>query len=448
MSDKKYNIVENITNDAPHGELQWYTLSFLSPYKIPASFALNFKAVKIYCAYTSFELANMDAKRIKEQNKNNDIYVAQMGKLYGWDNFTQSENMQYDDAKLDEMNKVNREQTDKARMLNEYTENEVKARLDRKFNDSSVKERLRKQIHDKGKLSRQEEELISMNEQSQQNELNSRLQKNKQRTIEEVIDEKFTAIKENLLENNADALTLIEPSISKIKDHVRNQALKKLSGDSSNSLINVDAEIIKLLGEGYLDDVIDTAVSSVSENIAMSVEQVQSKIDEAWETDYLTEEPPNALKYGCLTIFSPVHIKNLKDVCFKVRGVYETQTELQKRYTKLKKQYPHDRIYTFEIGKWSAFSEDDKMPITEILKQANYTMKCYNEYRKEENANFEERRKKANENSLLTAELNKQTETVVVDEAVQSSNSETQFIPASAEDKTAIDAIKALLENN
>ena len=123
-------------------------------------------------------------------------------------------------------------------------------------------------------------------------------------------------------------------------------------------------------------------------------ETIDAEIDECFKTDYLDENEPTGLKYGCMTIYSPKHIGGLSTLCFKVRGLFQTQSELVKRIRQLEKLYPNDRIYQFEVGKWCAFSEKDNVEPITLLKQLNYSMKCYLDNLSHEKEEFEKRKEK------------------------------------------------------
>ena len=106
---------------------------------------------------------------------------------------------------------------------------------------------------------------------------------------------------------------------------------------------------------------------------------LSKEINEAFKTDYLLEEEPVALKYGCLSIYDPANIGGLKELIIKNRGMFQTMKALEKRVRELKRLYPEDRIYTYEIGKWMPYVSTD-MPGEEQLRKLNYCMKCYLEY--------------------------------------------------------------------
>src|SRR5208282_5985927 len=100
------------------------TISFLTPQKSENTKFLEVTGFKIHNGYTIEEIANADVKRLKTINKKHDIYTAEMGKLYEWDNLAQSENIEYDDTKLNDLEKTRRENNDKLKLMREQFNNE------------------------------------------------------------------------------------------------------------------------------------------------------------------------------------------------------------------------------------------------------------------------------------------------------------------------------------
>ena len=299
-NNKKYKIITSIEDDAPYGDINWCSISFLTPQKIEKTKFLDIKGFKIHNGYNSGELANNDAKMIKEKNKNHDVYISQLGKIYGWDDATKTDTIEYGDDKLNELEKTRKESIVKIQMMSEQFKAEYKTKF-ANINKDRVdvqKKRMHKQLYAKGLISKKEYELM--------------LEENK--------------------------------PVAEIKE------------------------------------------------IATNLEQMDKEINECYSTDYLDENDSVCLKYGCITIFSPKNIGGLKTLCFKIRGLFQTPSELTRRVKKLQDLYPNDRIYTFEVGKWCAFSEKDGVDPLVQLKQLNYGMKIYLDNLQNENEEFEKRK--------------------------------------------------------
>lgn len=143
--------------------------------------------------------------------------------------------------------------------------------------------------------------------------------------------------------------------------------------------------------EYELANEIDQTINDVKD-INDSIEKLNPVIEECYKTDYLDENEPTAFKFGSISIFSPRCIKGLKTLCFKIRGLYQTPAEMRKHVRKLEKQYPHDPIYRFEIGKWTAYSENNEMDELTRLKRLNYCMKCHLDNLEHEREEFVKRK--------------------------------------------------------
>ena len=302
MSNKKYNIVQKIEDDAPFGNINWCTISFLTPQKIESIKFLDVKGFKVHNGYNTDELANIDAKKIKERNKNHDVYLSELGKIYAWDDATRTDEVEYNDNKLNDLEKTRRENIDKIKLMSEQFKNEYKtlhANVNSERREQQYK-RMQKKLYERGLITKKEYEMI----------------KEEIRPMNEIKDE------------------------------------------------------------------------------AARRETVDAEIEECSKIDYLDENEPTGLKYGCMTIYSPRHIGGLSTLCFKIRGLFQTQSELTKRIKRIESLYPNDRIYTFEVGKWCAFSEKDNIETSVLLKQLNYSMKCYIDNLEHEKEEFDKRKEK------------------------------------------------------
>ena len=299
MSNKKYNIVKTIENDAPFGDINWCSISFLTPQKIETAKYLDVIGFKVHNGYNTMEMANEDAKKIKENNQCHDVYLSQIGKIYAWDDATKTDSVEYDNERLNDLDKSRRENLEKAKLIREQYKNEysnicLNANTDR---NEAQRKRLQKKLYDKGLITTQEYEMMQ--------EIN-------------------------------------KPS-KEVKD------------------------------------------------ITLVINKMNEEIDKCSEIDYLDENDGIGLKYGCISIYSPKKIGGLKMLCFKIRGLFQTEEEVRKRISKLKVLYPDDSIYHFEVGKWTGFSEKD-LDQKILLKQLNYGMKCHKDNIEKEKEEFEKRK--------------------------------------------------------
>ncbi|BCS83114.1 hypothetical protein QLL95_gp1009 [Cotonvirus japonicus] len=316
MNNKtKYKIISSIEDDAPFGDVNLCTISFVTAEKIEKIKNLDIKAFKVHNGYTTLETANFDVKKLRTNNPNHDVYVSQIGKLYQWDDATKSDSIEYDDKKLNDLEKTRKENIDKVKLMQEQFNNEYKTIYanDNNNRTNNQKKKLRDKLYEKGCITKEEYDMIK----------------------------KF------------------DKSTNEIKD------------------------------------------------LAAMQTKIDQESSECSSVDYLDENPPTALKYGCITFYSPTSIKNLKNLCFKVRGLFETPRELNKRVAKLEKLYPNDKIYTFEIGKWCPYSET-YTDLSVALKYTNYCMKIYLENLENEKEAFEKRKndlqtKTENESNIIKA---------------------------------------------
>lgn len=283
--NKKYKIITTIEDDAPFSNINWYTISFLTPQKIDSLKYLDVKGFKVHNGYNTEELGNSDAKEIKKKFPNHDVYLSQMGKNYAWDDATRTDDIEYDNEKLNNLEKTRRENIDKYKLMREQFANErfvppPNANTERM---DAQKNRIRKRLYEKGIITQKEYDMI--------------LQENK--------------------------------PVKDIKE------------------------------------------------MALAMEKMNTEMEECFKTDYLEENESTGLKYGCITFYSPKHIGGLQTLCFKIRGLFQTVSEMKQRIRQLRKLYPNDRIYSFEVGKWCPYSENDSIEPTLLIKQLNYSMKCH-----------------------------------------------------------------------
>lgn len=160
---KKYHIIKTIENDAPFKNISSYSISFLTPQNINKLKYLDVRGFKVHDGYNNPEAADEDVKKIRERNKNHDVYVAKMGKLCAWDDATKSDSVQYDNSKLNDLEKTRRENIDKIKLMKEQLGNEFKVQNIDPYKDrlKDSKDRLREKLYDRGLISKEEYELAN-----------------------------------------------------------------------------------------------------------------------------------------------------------------------------------------------------------------------------------------------------------------------------------------------
>lgn len=315
LPNKKYTIIKTIEDDAPKGDINWYTISFLTPQKIDSLKYLDIRGFKVHNGYNTMEIANDDAKKIKEQIKSHDVYLSQMGKLYAWDDTTKTDSIEYGNEKLNELEKKHREQLDKLKLMKEQIGNEHKS-FHMNLNSERLqnqRKRIQKKLYEKGLITRKEYEMIQQEE---------------------------------------------------------------------------------------------TSVKEIKEK-AIQIDHIEKEIAEFTGKDFLDENEPVALKYGCITIYSPKNIGGLKTLCFKIRGLFQTKSQLVCRIKELKSLYPYEisSTYTFEVGKWNGFSEKQYTEPEFILKGLNYVMKRYLDNLQSEEEEFNKRTSELQTKTVQEAEM-------------------------------------------
>lgn len=282
--EKKYKIIKTISNDAPCGNINFCSISFVSASKIERLAHMNVFGFKVHNGYNTEEATREDIQKIKEKNDNYDIFTAEMGKIHAWDDVTKVDAIEYKNQKLNDLEQKRRENADKRELVEKQMQNESSKGYVQKRTSEQIKRqsRMLEKLHVKGLISKQE-----------------------------------------------------------------------------------------------FDKVTEIEASSIIVRTKEELEQIESEIGEASAIDYLDENEPVGLKFGCISIYSPKHISGLEFLCFKIRGVYETMVEVNKRVRRLKELSPSDRIYKFEVGKWCAFTENDFIDQQKLNFELNYCIKCY-----------------------------------------------------------------------
>lgn len=148
-------------------------------------------------------------------------------------------------------------------------------------------------------------------------------------------------------------------------------------------------------------------ISDALKNV-MTKEEIITASDLEYTTDWLEPNPPVAFKYGCISIFCPKKIAGLKTLCFKVRGLFETQDQAIKRAKKIQSIHPHDTVSIFPVGLWCPYSSTD-LDFNILAKQLNLARKLYLDDVKEKEIEFKERAEKMIAANKKHAESQKST---------------------------------------
>lgn len=281
---QSYQVISRLENDAPSSLIQYYTISFLTP-KFESTKQIDIHGFCVYEGYIHETDGKESAKRIKDQIKYHDVFLAEIGKVYAWDDVTKSNQVCYDDEKLNDMEARRRENVDRARLLNEQHENENK------------------------------------------------------------------------------------------KTNAKITRRQKLQQD------------LYKRGQIYLDK---------SEKTPSYSAELTAQFDadsDTYTDEYLNTYSSNGFRFGAITFYSPDHIRGLNTFCYKVRGLYTTQKKMMKHAQELAELYPHDSIYSFEMGKWCPYMSYPIENTARVCKRLNHLMKIYLEQLEADREKFDARRK-------------------------------------------------------
>ena len=100
--------------------------------------------------------------------------------------------------------------------------------------------------------------------------------------------------------------------------------------------------------------------------------------------DYLTEDTPiPGQLWVCVSFLSPEGIKNCTVRGLKIRGIYGTKPEAEKRAEELNKIDPDFHVFVGEVGKWLPWDPEPDSVQDNIYqeKELNDLMKAYKENR-------------------------------------------------------------------
>lgn len=225
-------------------------------------------------------------------------------------------------------------------------------------------------------------------------------------------EDKLKVVKEQF-GNEMKAITIKNDNVRReaILNNLRNELHEK------GMITNAEYEKAKKMLEDKKEDK-ENADAKTDSNQNTQIDTLQNLLDTTFKTDYLLDEEPIALKFGCISIFDPKRIGGLEQMIYKLRGMFQTQKAAEKRVKELIRLYPDDRTYIYQVGKWTPYSSQDLSKDATLeqiqefnlnmLKKLNYCMKCYIDSLSVEKENFEKRKnemisenkKKANDTKL------------------------------------------------
>jgi len=110
--------------------------------------------------------------------------------------------------------------------------------------------------------------------------------------------------------------------------------------------------------------------------------------------DYLKEDTPIPRQnWVCVSFLSPEGIKNCSIRGLKIRGVYETKEQANKRADELKAEDEDFHVFVGEVGKWLAWDPDPNS-----VEDQQYQEKELNDLMKAYRDNLEKTKKKSKHN--------------------------------------------------
>jgi|APGre2960657373_1045057.scaffolds.fasta_scaffold56878_2 hypothetical protein len=134
--------------------------------------------------------------------------------------------------------------------------------------------------------------------------------------------------------------------------------------------------------------------------------------------DYLTEDPVLATqKYVCLSILTAKSIKDNSGNSIesenhakgiKVRGVYDSMEEAQKRCQQIRSFDPHFNVFVGEVGKWLPWDDDADKAEDAVYaeKKLNDIMRGYKEQQNKAKEYSEQRKQIEVERAIKIAQSN------------------------------------------
>jgi hypothetical protein len=194
--EQKYKVfIDTIKSDAPHGHINFVTLSFITPQNVPKTKYVDIRGFKIYGGYNNEELAKDAGRKIKAANPNHNVFVAQLGQLYDWDNVNNTDEIDYDDPKQNAIEKNRRADADKTRLIKQQYANEIQHahQSQQSSRKRQINAKLAKKLHDKGLLTRSETEREANRqiERSTKNSQEEQAKEDCQKEMDEAMDEMY-----------------------------------------------------------------------------------------------------------------------------------------------------------------------------------------------------------------------------------------------------------------
>lgn len=159
------HIIKTISDDAPHGCINWFTISFLTPQKMEGFETYDVRGFKVHNGYTSQEMIKEDIAKLKQTHREHDIFVSQLGKVYAWDDLSKVSELIYDNKKLTSMKKAQQEDLETLKVI--YQQKAIDTKI--KPNDdakraNATRQKILQKLHAQGKISKIELESLSKKE--------------------------------------------------------------------------------------------------------------------------------------------------------------------------------------------------------------------------------------------------------------------------------------------
>jgi hypothetical protein len=134
-----------------------------------------------------------------------------------------------------------------------------------------------------------------------------------------------------------------------------------------------------IITENELRPVEKNAVKVNRKEVQDAMDRMATEMMAAKDEDFLDENEVGAYRFGCATFYSNKYIVNLDEFSFKIRGFAVDYEGIIKRTNKLKAKYPNDKIFIFEVGKWTPYTDSEDTPEMQLIK-LNYGVKMYVDY--------------------------------------------------------------------
>ena len=190
--DKKYKIIKSLREDAPYKNIIYCTLSFISSDDLDNTKCLDVNAIKIYNGYADYDSADTDARNIRKNNSNHDIFIAKVGKIYPWNDLNKCDKTIYEKKELNKLEKTRKENQDKVEIIKQQLGEEFFIKKQSTMKLSNTQQRLRNKLHERGVISQQEYEECKMNIKKNNMEVTPEIQKEIDNTFNtDYLDENY-----------------------------------------------------------------------------------------------------------------------------------------------------------------------------------------------------------------------------------------------------------------